>query len=311
MNTRLRHLQNLTDEYFLGLPINASEENQVYKEVITKTYQELTKLIARYTRTIIIRMDLIPENNNPHEIDMTRFCRSFTRMLNTKYDTQVVYQWVREYGTQQYNQGLHWHLWVGVKNTNKAQPHTQAKNIQELIGDKWAEMAGRSPRTRHSGWFYIQRKKLSLQARMEEQKLISEGGKDIMINMEILATRINNRGIALGGVIDECFYALSYLAKVKTKVRTLESKNKKVSGASNISTNHIKRPSRKLVVESQLVKVRKQLEQKIQPISINDKVAQNYSHNANERYESNLQKKKEEYIESWKRENRAEKGMPK
>lgn len=298
-----RHLHQSNFKNYLGLPINANEENHVYEEIIAKTYQELTKLIARHTRSVIIRLDLIPDNDNAHEIDMTRFCRAFKRMLEQKYKSEVVYQWVREYGDDPYNKGLHWHIWVGVKNLTNVLPHTQAKNMHELIAKKWAEIAGLSPRTQSNNWFYLQRDKLSIEARIEEQKLISEDERGVLINLEKLITRQSNSGIVLGGVIDECFFALSYLAKVKTKVGKSEFKGKRLSAASNLSTRGLA-AKRKIEVESQLQNIQNHLDSKIEPIPINSIVVKEYFDKFTARLELQKQKTKQKRIEDWKKKKR-------
>ena len=263
----LKHLKGSSDRYYFGLPVNATDTNPLYLDIVEKTYRELTKLIARYTRTVLIRLDLVPGNVNPYHIDLTKFCRSFKRKLETKYKSEVVYQWVREHGRNDYNDGFHWHLWVGVKSHDDFQPDTQSRHMQDLIIEAWKLRAGKTARNQKTSWFYIQRQYLSLDNRLKEQKLISEGGRDVLVNMSKLLTRRNNKSVALGGVIDECFYALSYLAKVYTKVRTPGSKDLKIFSGTNITTKKMS-VHREAEVEKQLDLIHEQLSQPITPIPI-------------------------------------------
>jgi hypothetical protein len=264
----LKHLKSSNEIYYSGLPVNASDDNPVYISIIENSYRELTKLIARYTRTVIIRVDLIPgDDANPSEIDIKEFCRSFKRKLETKYKSEVAYQWVKEYGRKDYNEGVHWHFWIGVKNADDSQPHTQSKDMQNIILESWEKRAGFSERNQKTGWFYLQRKDLTIDARLHQQKLISQGGKGLLINMTKLQTRTNNKDVALGGVIDECFYALSYLAKVYSKVRTHRSKDLKTYSQSNITTRSLS-SSRKVIVEEALKTIHKHLAKKLRPISV-------------------------------------------
>lgn len=265
----LKHLKGSSELYYFGLPVNASEDNPVYISIIENSYRELTKLIARYTRTVIIRLDLIPGDDiNPSEIDINKFCRSFKRKLETKYKSEVAYQWVKEYGRKDYNEGIHWHFWVGVKNADDSWPYTQSKDMQNIILESWEKRAGgSSERNQKTGWFYLQRNELTIDARLHQQKLISEGGKGLLINMSKLHSRTNNRDVALGGVIDECFYALSYLAKVYSKVRTPRSKDLKTYSQSNISTRSLS-SFRKARVEKELKIIHEHLSQELKPIPI-------------------------------------------
>lgn len=264
----IKHLKGSSELYYFGLPINASDVNPVYISIIENSYRELTKLIARYTRTVIIRLDLIPGNDiNPSEIDINKFCRSFKRKLETKYKSEVAYQWVKEYGRKDYNEGIHWHFWIGVKNADDSWPHTQSKDMQNIILESWEKRAGSSERNQKTGWFYLQRNDLTIDARLHQQKLISEGGEGLLINMYKLHSRTNNRDVALGGIIDECFYALSYLAKVYSKVRTPRSKDSKTYNQSHITTRRLS-SVRKATVEKELKIINEHLSKELMPIPI-------------------------------------------
>ena len=271
IKNNLPHLKTTNSPYHKGLPINVTDDNPSYVTIIDKTYRELTKLIALYTRTVFVRIDLHPaKTSNPLTISMTKFCRSFQRQLETKYKTKVAYQWVQESGKNSHNKGIHWHLWVGVKNHNDYKPKRQTKEIYDIISKSWSKYSNGSNAAYHmAGWFYVERNKLSLEQRLNQQQLISSGGDGVTLDINIIRERLLNQSIALGGVIDECFYAFSYLAKVYSKVRTDNTYGKHLIASSNISYSNEK-PARKATIEENLKKIDSQLERKLQPLKFTD-----------------------------------------
>ena len=269
IQNNLKHQKITSLSHYHGLPINSSQGNPLYFSILEKTHRELTKLIALYTRTVIVRLDLHPGKFcNPLKIKITDFCRSFQRKLEKKYKSKVAYQWVQESGRKSYNEGFHWHIWVGVKNHPDHRPMRQAREMFDIIMESWSNYAnGHDERNHKSGWFFIERNKLSRDARLEQQKLISLGGKGVQINMDIIRERKNNNSVALGGVIDECFYALSYLAKVYSKVRTPNTKGNRVFANSNIQINS-KTKYRKDTIKTNKERINYCLQEIIEPIAI-------------------------------------------
>ena len=91
--------------------------------------------------------------------------------------------------------------------------------------------------------------------------------------------RSNNQGIALGGVIDECFYAISYLAKVYTKTKTEQDKGKRFTASSNLNTSS-KRKNRTEEIESNVEKIRRNLNSTpLQPKAITGKLYKKFDLN--------------------------------
>jgi hypothetical protein len=291
ITNNIKHNSTSTDQYFHGLPVNTTPDTPVYPNILDKTYRELTLLTARYTRVVLIRLDLIPpEKRNPYDIDISRFCRSFKKQLEgksfvkdawrtskvegshladkAKFKSKIAYGWTMEYGRETYNEGIHWHFWVALKNDDNLQPDIQAKHTQDHLIKIWEKITGgESERSHKSSWFYIERNQLTKTARLKQQEKIANGGKGVIIACGPLATRSNNKNKALGGVIDECFYTLSYLAKVYSKVRTPSSKGCRISGSSNLNTSD-KRSGRQEEIEKNLDKIRSHLSKKLKPIDL-------------------------------------------
>ena len=107
-------------------------------------------------------------------------------------------------------------------------PWTQAKLIQDEI-----------EKNHRSGWFYLQRNKLTRESRREEQRAIADNHNNpqgILSSGKKLETRSNKRYRMMDGVTDECFYSLSYLSKVYSNIRTGELKNHRLFASSNLDT---------------------------------------------------------------------------
>jgi hypothetical protein len=237
--------------------------------------------MARYTRTLVVRVDLHPENyTQPYSIDMSKFCKSFSRKLSKKsftkkdkYTSKIAYAWAREQGRKDYNEGVHWHLWVALKNDDNLQPNTQAELIQKEIIASWEKYSGgANERNNLSGWFYLRRNALTYEERVNEQKVIADNPdrpEGILINSKVIKKRANNKNIVLGGVIDECFYALSYLAKVYSKVRTENTKGHRLFASSNLNTKDSKL-GRQAEIEANLANIHKQLSSRLSPIPVSD-----------------------------------------
>jgi hypothetical protein len=272
IKNNLPHLKMLKENNYLGLPINATELNPVHQSIVEKAYREITLLMARYSRVVLVRVDLYPPTRDIQQIEIKEFCKVIKRKLDKEYKTKVAYQWAKEFGKKGNITKIHWHLWFAIKNDGNTQPHTQAKKMQNKIIDTWEELVGKNERNHMSGWFYLDRNKFSVAQRREEQNKIIEGGDEVLINMKAIMKRDNNKGIALGGVIDECFYAISYLAKIFSKVKIDSTIGSRVTACSNLNTSD-DRKNRNEEIEQKLAKIHFQLEQPpLEPKTINTDV---------------------------------------
>ena len=153
-----------------------------------------------------------------------------------------------------------------------------------------------------AGWFYLQRASFTLEKRKEEQNQIANGtrgNKDILFNRQPILSRAMNKNKVLGGAIDECFYAISYLAKVHSKVRTEGSKSKPVYKTSNLNTDD-KTAERKENIERQLDTIRNQLSTHLDPIPISQDHINEYEFRkaqqvaSNKRLEEELERQRQE-----------------
>lgn len=257
ITNNLPHLATTTESRYLGLRIMCSDSNPCYLDVIEKTYRELTLMLARYTRVVVVRLDLkLAEGTYPSKVNISKFRKSFVRKLEREYNSKVAYLWVREFGKSDHNNGTHWHWWVAVKASTKHRPKFQAKDITSLIESAWTAHTGNDSKTNMAGFFFLERKFFSPEGRKQQQEIIAngppEGKSDVLINRKIIANRATSD--IVGGVIDECFFALSYMAKVYTKTRTKNTKGKPVFKSSNLNTKDIKK-GRQEVIERNLSQI--------------------------------------------------------
>jgi hypothetical protein len=243
------HQKTTTESYIKGLPINTTDENPAFPSILESTYNQLSLIIARYSSVTIVRLELHPANIDSINVDIPEFCRSFSRKLSTKslsekkgYDSKIAYGWVREIGRGDHNNGIHWHIWVALKKPRDLKPFTHAERVQDEILNSWEKYAGGpNSRNHRTCFFLIQRSKLTYDLRLRQQQAIADNPlnpKGVLIRSGVIKTRKNNRDKVLGGVIDECFYALSYLAKVFSKVPKV--KNQRLFASSNLNTKDSK-----------------------------------------------------------------------
>jgi len=274
ITNNLLHQETTIEAYHKGLPVNTTDENPLFTSILVKIYNQITLVMARYPSVTIVRLDLHPANII--NVDMPEFCRSFSRKLSKKslsekkgYNSKVAYGWVREIGRKDHNDGIHWHIWVALKKPRDLKPATHAKRVQGEILNSWEKYAGgQNSRNHRTCFFIIYRSKLAYDLRLSEQQAIADNPVDpkgVLISSKIINTRKNNRGEVLGGVIDECFYALSYLAKVFSKVPKV--KNQRLFASSNLNTKD-NRSGRQAEIEANLKEIHKNLSIKLSPMPV-------------------------------------------
>ena len=270
------HQETTTERYFKNLPINTTDENAAFTAILEKTYNQLLLIIARHPRVIIVRLELHPANIDRIDVDIPEFCRSFSRKLSTKslgkkkgYNSKIAYGWVRETGRGNHNNGIHWHIWVALKKPRDLKPFTHAERVQDEILNSWEKYAGGpNSRNHRTCFFLIQRSKLTYDLRLRQQQAIADNPlnpKDVLISSGIIKTRRNSRDKVVGGVIDECFYALSYLAKVFSKVPKV--KGQRLFASSNLNTKDNKK-GRQEIIEATLEEIHKHLSIKLSPMPV-------------------------------------------
>ena len=283
IESNLPHLTASTLNHYKGLPVQTTEHNPYFLEIVANTYRELTTICARYNKVIVFRVDLFTPTvrtrdgafkplKHASDINIKNFRKSAIRELERKYKSKVAYQWVREYKKSEDGEDRwHWHWWFAVKCSKDKRPHTQAKEAQDIVINVWDKKIGESPDNNASSWFYLERKDFSPSQRMEQQKQIAcgstEDANDVWINRNAILGRRINKGMVMGGVVDECFYTLTYLAKVVSKVRSNSTKSQHISRSSQQKTDDQRR-GRQEEIERNLADIHTSLAEELQPIAM-------------------------------------------
>lgn len=245
-----------------------NDSNPCFVRMLENTYRELTLISARYTRIVVVRLDLkLGDGTFPWKVDISNFRKTFVKKLQSEYKSKVAYQWVREFGKSGDSDATHWHWWVAVKASDTYKPTSQARQIRRIINDDWIMHTGNSKSYANlAGFFDVSRKFFSLERRERQQETIANGPaenkSDVLINRNVIAKRDSKD--VVGGVIDECFFALSYMSKVYTKTRTENTKGKPVFKSSNLNTKDI-REGRQEKIEQRLSDIRDWLRIPLEP----------------------------------------------
>lgn len=274
----IAHQVMIEDSKFHGLPIMCSAKSPCYVEIIEKAYRELTLLSARYGEILVVRLDFkLSDYGYASKVDISKFRKSFIRKLETRFGSKVGYQWIREYGKSNTRNPTHWHWWVAVKASKVNKPNVQSKKILIMARDAWVIHTGTDKsRVNKAGYFFLARKCFSLEGRKLQQSIIangpSENESDVLINRKVIATR-ETSNIVLGGALDECFFTLSYMAKVFTKTSTPNTKGKRVFSNSKLNTKD-RRAGRQETIEENLSQIHEWLEEPLDtmPLTYKTKV---------------------------------------
>ncbi|WP_394169037.1 inovirus-type Gp2 protein [Saccharospirillum alexandrii] len=276
IQANLKHLTEYQSDRYKGLPVQCSPSQPEYKEILDCSYRELTRILARYSRVILIRFDLAPGNTasslsppkHHTSISMSPFLTSVRRKLERKYQTKMAYVWVKEYGNDDYNTGAHWHLWVALKKHNDHKPPRLAEAVKKLILSSWEQQAGINDRNRSSSYFYLDRTRMSPEVRAQDQESIRIDDLSVLIKREALQNRVANKNMVLGGVIDEAFYAISYLAKAYTKLRVESGKGERTYNCSNIGLKDINKQGRDAQISENLANIEEWLDVPLEPVDM-------------------------------------------
>jgi hypothetical protein len=290
----VKHQEVTTASHYRGLPIMAGDDYPCFLSTLEKFYRELSLICARYSRVVLVRVDLHPSSEgglHPHEIDISGFSKSIVRKLERKFNSKVAYGWVKEIGRKEHNDGWHWHWWFAVKCDGKMKAHSQQASMLVDIITTWQEkVGGVCDRNHMAGWFYLRRQDFELAERLKNQDQIANGErpknqsqianggreeKDILFNRQVVLSRKLNRNKVLGGVVDECFYALSYMTKIYSKVVTEHSKGDRLFATSNLNTKD-RKSGRSEAIEIELIKIHEWLLKPVDPISISQKHIDEY-----------------------------------
>ncbi|MEH6711670.1 MAG: hypothetical protein V7733_10680 [Paraglaciecola polaris] len=199
--------------------------------------------LSRHNKIMVLRFDVFPANL---ELDVTAFNKVFIRRVRSIYGSDTKMLWVREKGKykDKNNSGIHYHyILTMVKNTERSIPEigTAINELSKYFLRRQLYLSEEykfpsdlevessiiknepitSPYSTFRGFFGLDRRYLAPdKARSQKTQIqfaIDEERGFRYLDVSKIVNRNYNKGIALGGVLEECIYALSYLAKLKTK----------------------------------------------------------------------------------------------
>ncbi len=240
----MRANQVTTNTYYLGLKVMTLPNQHGYRrsicpDMIMKSYDVITRALALDSCILVVRYDLHPNYGDDDDFSdfMNKLCKWVKRM---PHQPKVVsYFWVKEFGRKRsHNKGLHRHMYLCFKwSPLHKTPTRMTAPLLAKAKELYSKSCGdNSAKVKQVGWFKLERSQLSPEKRRKQrdsmQTRVYSGGGDSCLDMSIIRGRIDFKNTVVGGVIDEAFYALSYLTKAVSKERYSIGANKNRFGSS-------------------------------------------------------------------------------
>tara|TARA_R110001583_G_scaffold40504_3_gene129354 strand:- start:1410 stop:2291 length:882 start_codon:yes stop_codon:yes gene_type:complete len=236
-----KNIALIEGSHYLGMPIQLGESGCSVQGILDGILKLLKYQLSRHNKVIVLRYDVFLAGV---ELEITSFNQEFIRKIRVNYGLDAKMLWVREKGASEYNNGIHYHYILTIpQKTETSLPNLGAAikkianhclkkrlnmpeiydfpsefDIESPIKDKEFMQ---KPYSSFRGFFLLDRRyitpeetnkqKIDIQVALEKDK----GYKHLDISK--IKNRNYNKNKALGGVLEECIYAISYLAKLKTK----------------------------------------------------------------------------------------------
>lgn len=228
---------------YKGFPIQ-TQENGYVEKVLRDIHKQTFAMLSHYTEVIAVRLDL--KSPTVDDFDMGSFVTEVKRLLSNAFgNSRIGCVWVREYGRGEKKQ--HYHMLLLIKRFESSHAKTQNYKTWEIVNRLYNDRAKPKKDVWRSGYFRLERSKLSESGREEQrisiQDAIDNKKKHPYLRIKAIKKRKHWRKEAVGGVIDEFFYAVSYLAKYEQKLKSFKENLK---GKRRYSSTQLKPNAKKL-----------------------------------------------------------------
>jgi hypothetical protein len=247
-----KNYRGTSDSLYKGFNIQQGENGKSITKIMNGLLFFLKWMLSRHNKVAIFRLDVFPADTN---LDISRFNQSFLGCLRRglKYSnnvdgTQAPIElswkrtklfWIRERGTSKYNKGIHYHLVLAIPISGDVQLNKIGFIIKDRANhylragldlpenytfpseDETNIDYDKKPHCSYRGFFGLDRRYIkkhqSDQQKQEIEQALSKDSGYRYLDVSAIKKRTHNNKQVLGGVLVECIYALSYLAKLKTK----------------------------------------------------------------------------------------------
>jgi hypothetical protein len=197
-------------------------------------------MLSRHRKVLVLRYDFFLANRNIEIRSLTTYLGA---KLKANYHKDTKIYWVREEGHSDYNKGLHYHFVMAIPYITERHPSNIGKSIrdtvkhyfekeennpfsytvplEEINNNSEATSVMKDPSFKMTGFFILRRNDLNLEAIRQQKQDIEEmlykGQGYKYLDISSIKDRKHQPSVVLGGVIHECIFAISYLAKKVTK----------------------------------------------------------------------------------------------
>lgn len=107
-----------------------SYQSRCSKRILKKSFELIESMLARYSRVVMVRIDLKPSNYNADNTQIKRFLHSLRIALTEQYQSTVGYLCAREQNTSSKE---HYHLAVFISGHKLQHPAA----LQRKISERW------------------------------------------------------------------------------------------------------------------------------------------------------------------------------
>lgn len=236
--------------HYKGFRLQIPEESQDNIErgnheepILDNIFKVIKFVCSRHNEVTVIRFDYYPANSGKSITDI--FQPTLRRLKKERWNNgmrttktgvgnaiyrDLQYVWVREKGESTYADGIHYHCFMAFRKVDGMTIKQLYNNFREVFAKELScedesnvaikTKKALNPYVAIKGFFVLERKSFTIalqeQQRICIERLIADDKGCNYLNINAIQTRKHIQ-FPIGGYLDECIYALSYMSKVVTK----------------------------------------------------------------------------------------------
>ena len=236
--------------HYKGFRLQIPEESQDNIErgnheepILDNIFKVIKFVCSRHNEVTVLRFDYYPADSG---ISITNLLQPIVRRLKKerwnngirttkKTEGESIYRdlqylWVREKGKSRLGKGIHFHCFMAFRKVDRMTIKQLYNNFRDIVAitlsckdESDIDTSKKkvvNPYVAIKGFFVLERKRFTVESQEQQriciERLIAEDKGCNYLNINAIKTRKHTQ-FPIGGYLDECIYALSYMSKVVTK----------------------------------------------------------------------------------------------